>query len=94
MVQTMIDIEITHDLYSNCAQDVFLNLLRYMNLDPIYLLSSAWSSTTPPLPNEMFGDVVNIYEKNFVELEKVLSGIYNIKLIWHTTTETSTTILL
>jgi len=74
---------IKHDLYSNCAQDVFLNILDYYKLNSNYLLSSGWSfHYTPNDQSAIFGDAVNIYKNDFSELEMALKDVYGIELSW------------
>ena len=76
-----IDMDIKHDLYSNCAQDVFLNLLRFYGMNERYLLSSGWNFVYDCQHKEIeFGKRINIYHGDFLELEDALEKFYGIIL--------------
>lgn len=77
----MFEMQITHDKYSNCAQDVFLNILQYGKFNANLLLSTGWLFYYNRVNTDIFfGDAINIYSNEFFEVENALIRYYGIRI--------------
>ena len=78
------DIQPVRDIYSNCAQNVLMNILQWKGECPDKLYSTGWSFFYDERCHlREMGERVNVYRSEFRQLEECLKSQYGVEIIWH-----------